>query len=65
MSFHFQIAHLVPQGLIVDQVLEEGDELVATAHAQAPAAACPLCGQDSRRIHSRYLRQVADFVSAA
>src|SRR5919202_4695050 len=28
--------------------------------ATAPSAACPLCGQPTRRIHSRYTRAVAD-----
>ena len=64
MSFRFQIARLVPQGLTVERVVEEAGGLIVTAHAQAPAAACPLCGQDSRRIHSRYLRQVADLPCA-
>ena len=64
MSFRFKIARLVPQGLIVERVVEEGDDLVVTAHARASAAACPLCGQDSRRIHSRYFRQVADLPCA-
>jgi len=50
--------------LIVGQIVDEGYELVVTAHAHALAAACPLCGQESRRIHSRYLRQLADLPCA-
>lgn len=64
MSFRFQTARLVPQALIVEQIVDEGYELVVTAHAHALAAACPLCGQESRRIHSRYLRQLADLPCA-
>ena len=60
MSFRFQISSLVPRGLDVESIVEEADGLTVTTHAQALAAVCPLCGSDSRRIHSRYLRQVAD-----
>ncbi len=60
MAFRFQISSLVPRGLVVESIAEEGDGITVTTHAQAPSAACPLCGSGSRRIHSRYLRQVAD-----
>jgi transposase len=30
------------------------------AWAHAPGAACPKCGTQSRRVHSRYLRTLAD-----
>ncbi len=60
MAFRFQISSLVPRGLVVESIDEECDGITVTTHAQAPSAACPLCGSDSRRVHSRYLRQVAD-----
>jgi transposase len=41
--------------------VSRGDEtIVVTARAEARVAACPLCGGASRRIHSRYVRQVSD-----
>jgi len=35
MAFLFQISSLVPRGLVVESVVEEGDSLTVTAHAQA------------------------------
>jgi len=35
-------------------------EITAVVETTAAAASCPLCGRLSRRVHSRYVRSVAD-----
>jgi len=60
MSSNFRISSLVPCGLIVESVIQCEDMIKVTARSQASAAACPSCGTISQRLHSRYVRQVAD-----
>lgn len=60
MSFRFPTSSLVPPNMVLESVVEEGDGRSVTAHARATTGACPLCGSESRRVHSRYLRHVAD-----
>jgi transposase len=43
-----------------DQVRLKGQEVQITAHAAAFWAACPDCGMQSRRVHSRYVRRLSD-----
>lgn len=38
----------------------DGDVATLTLRAVAPTAPCPLCGQPSRRVHSRYTRTLTD-----
>jgi hypothetical protein len=54
-AYRSQIPSLIPRGLVVEGVVEEGSCLNITAHAPALAMPCLLRGLDSRRIHSRYL----------
>ncbi len=52
---------LVLAGLAVDEVLlPSPDHIVLLARPQSRAAACPLCGRPSTRVHSRYSRRLAD-----
>ena len=60
MPTEFRISSLVPSGLIVESVRRADETIVVTARAETRVAACPLCGVASRRIHSRYIRQVSD-----
>ena len=60
MPTRFRISSLVPRGLAVDSVRRADETIVATVRAEARIAACPLCGAASRRVHSRYIRQVSD-----
>lgn len=47
--------------LALDDVFyRENGSIVIAAHACAPMAICPSCSQPSKRIHSRYVRRVAD-----
>lgn len=43
-----------------ESVTPADDQIVVTAVATAPTAACPLCRQHSSAVHSRYRRTVAD-----
>jgi transposase len=60
MSSNFGISSLVPCGLIVESVIQCEDTIKVTARPQASTVACPSCGTISHRVHSRYVRQVAD-----
>jgi hypothetical protein len=47
--------------LALDDVFyPENGSIVIAAHACAPMAICPSCSHPSRRVHSRYVRRVAD-----
>jgi transposase len=60
MSRFLHPSALIPPGLIVDNVLSEGDSLIIFARNAAISATCPSCGQASGRLHSRYQRTFAD-----
>ncbi len=60
MPADLRISSLIPAGLIVDSVIQNGGTITVTAHAAAKMATCPLCRSPSPSIHSRYLRQVSD-----
>jgi hypothetical protein len=60
MPINFRISALVPVGLIVESVAQLGDSILVTARAGIQVASCPLCGSPSRRVHSRYVREVSD-----
>ena len=51
---------LIPAGLTVLQVLPTPDRVTITTSPRQKSAACPACGQPSRRVHSRHLRQLRD-----
>src|SRR3954466_8538021 len=54
------ILPLIPSGLLVQQVVPSADTVTITTAPKAPEACCPVCGHASRRVHSRYLRTLAD-----
>ena len=60
MPPRFRISSLVPSGLAVEGVSCVDEAIEVTVRAEASIAACPLCGAASRRVHSRYIRQVSD-----
>jgi transposase len=64
MRIGFRVSCLVPSGLVVESVSDSPDSIILTVRSEAGAANCPLCGAASRRIHSRYARQVADLPCA-
>jgi transposase len=51
--------------LQLDQVQLADQMILLTIRATHPTALCPVCGQSSTRIHSRYTRTVADLPWAA
>ncbi len=64
MSRSLSSSSLIPAGLSVDSVAIDGQTIAVTARGSSGIAACPLCTSVSRRIHSRYVRQVADLPCA-
>jgi hypothetical protein len=60
MRIGIQISSLVPSGLVVESVRDSPDAIILTVRSEVSVAKYPLCGTASRRIHSRYTRQVAD-----
>ncbi len=64
MRTGFQISSLVPSGLVFDGVSDSMDSLILSVRSEAAEARCPLCATASSRIHSRYIRHVADLPSA-
>jgi transposase len=64
MRAGIRISSLVPSGLAIESVSDSSDSIILAVRSEAGMAECPLCGSRSRRIHSRYDRQVADLPSA-
>jgi DDE superfamily endonuclease len=50
----------LPEDLQVQQVLTEPDRIIIFSKPKSPACCCPLCGHTSERVHSHYLRTLAD-----
>ncbi|MGF7212940.1 transposase [Skermanella aerolata] len=51
---------LLPAGLFVDDVTVDDDRITFVARAAEPSITCPSCGFASARVHSSYLRRIAD-----
>ena len=64
MRTDFRISSLVPSGLVFDGVSGSSDSIILDVRSETMVADCPLCGTASNRIHSRYVRQLADLPSA-
>jgi len=59
-----RISSLVPKGLVFDGAGDSPDSLILIVRSESVTAECPLCGTTSRRVHSRYVRDVMDLPSA-
>ncbi len=64
MRAGIRISSLVPSGLVIESVSDSSDSIILAVRSEGGVAGCPLCGARSRRIHSRYDRQVADLPCA-
>jgi transposase len=60
MPADLRVSSLIPAGLVVETVVEDGNTIIVTARAVGLRAICPLCGSPSRLVHSRYVRQLSD-----
>jgi transposase len=49
-----------PEGSCLVRACLDVENLTVHLATAAPAAACPLCGYDTRRVHSRYTRRLDD-----
>ncbi|MBP2449086.1 transposase [Rhizobium leguminosarum] len=61
MQANFRISSLVPPGMAVHSADLSSEKLVLKISGTAVRGFCPLCGQASRRVHSRYTRRVCDY----
>jgi hypothetical protein len=52
VDFGVLLPHLA--GMIAEEIAFAAGLLLVLARAKAPSAACPTCGAESGRIHSRY-----------
>ncbi|MFI6730685.1 transposase family protein, partial [Streptomyces atratus] len=48
------------EGAVIEDVVSDGEFVVVQARASADRAVCPACGTTSARVHSRYVRRLAD-----
>ena len=53
-------AALLPPGLIIGHVRIDDGGVAAAARSRDVGSVCPGCGKLSRRVHSRYVRSLAD-----
>lgn len=60
MATKFRLSSLIPAGLIVERSHEDNGVIIVSAQAAADQRSCPLCNLMSDRVHSRYVRIVAD-----
>lgn len=58
------ISSLIPAEFIIDSVREAPEAIVVLARAICATGRCPACGRSSRRVHSRYVRRIADLPSS-
>jgi transposase len=49
-----------PTALALEGLAADGDAIILTVRSAPAAARCPACGVNSRRVHSWYVRRVAD-----
>ena len=56
----FCTSALVPPGFVVEDAGNDHDVALITIRAEEQASVCPGCGTQSRRVHSRYRRRLAD-----
>src|SRR5215218_1517324 len=56
----FRPSALVPRGFVVVHTTSDEAGTLITARAMSRTSACPECGRNARRVHSRYHRRLAD-----
>ncbi|MCC9705493.1 ISL3 family transposase [Streptomyces sp. MNU76] len=48
------------EGVVLENAVADGELVIVRARASAERAACPACSTTSGRVHSRYVRRLAD-----
>ena len=64
MQPRLKLSSLIPPEFAVQRINETAETITVTAHAVTKSSDCPICGQTSRRVHSRYVRRIADLPSS-
>jgi transposase len=54
------LSPLIPEGLLVEQVLPGPDRVAILSRPKSSTSVCPLCGVASAQVHSHYQRILAD-----
>lgn len=60
MAAKFRSSSLVPDGFAVQEARVDEGVVVITVRSTGSGATCPGCGVEARRVHSRYIRSLAD-----
>jgi len=60
----FDVSELVPRGFSVESTAKDDTRLVIAIRSTAVLCRCPTCGGASKRVHSKYRRQLADLPAA-
>src|SRR3954451_11990824 len=60
----FRPSALVPRGFVVVHATNDDAGTLITARSMSRTSACPGCGRNARRVHSRYRRRLADLPMA-
>ena len=64
MGNMMRLSSLIPAGLVVESAAEDDGIVVVSARSAAERRQCPLCDRFSGRVHSRYVRTIADLPCA-
>lgn len=64
MANILRLSSLIPAGLVVESAAEDDGMMVIFARSAAERRQCPLCGGFSSRVHSRYVKTIADLPCA-
>lgn len=64
MTNIMRLSSLIPAGLVVESAAEEEGMMVVSPRSAAERRQCPLCCRFSGRVHSRYVRIIADLPCA-
>lgn len=54
---------LIPKGLRTESLSIDRGRVSISVASVVPSASCPVCGRRSRRVHGRYVRELADLPS--
>ena len=56
----FHCLFSLPDTLVIEQIRKQDGTVIVSLRLRQKQGRCPLCGQESRRVHSLYWRHVAD-----
>lgn len=60
MGQQLRVSELVPRGFVVEEVVDTDSGIRICLRVSSARSCCPGCGAVSMRVHSRYVRRLAD-----